>query len=152
MVSVSLLFAFHHSSLRRNTHDNSVLSMTAADEKAFKVKYSLAVRKAKYAELVRRYPDQCLIVCETVHGDATIARLLIPRSQTMGQFKMALRKNMAIEPTHALVVFVRDCVPPNTVLIQDLVAKYRDEDGFLYMKCGTEHFFGTTSFAYVGAQ
>ncbi|KAH9586681.1 Autophagy protein Atg8 ubiquitin-like [Trypanosoma melophagium] len=89
----------------------------------------------------------CLpVVCEKVNdsdiGDLDKGKFLVPSDLTVGQFAMVLRKRVQLSAEEAIFLFVGGAVPPVTAQMSDLYAKYKDEDGFLYIKYSGEATFG----------
>ena len=112
----------------------------------FKAAHTFEYRKGKADKVRERYPDRIPVICEKMENyyitDLDMNKFLIPSRLTFGQFVLVVRKRLMLEPEKALFLFIGHAIPPNATQMSDLYAKYKDEDGFLYVKCADESIFG----------
>lgn len=74
-------------------------------------------------------------------------QFLIPKDMTGGEFMYILRKHIqGLKPEQGLYLFVGDTKTlfPNSQLMSEIYAKYRDADDFLYVVYDYENTFGST--------
>ena len=113
----------------------------------YKAENSLSYRTAEAAKVRERHPDRLPIICEKVQGssisDLSKNKFLAPADLTVGQFMLVLRKRVELEPEQAVFLFIGDVIPANTAHINELYAKHKDEDGFLYLTYSGENSFGS---------
>ena len=69
-------------------------------------------------------------------------RLLVPADITVAQLTYLLRRRMGLSPEEALFIFSGSSVLSSNTLISAVYEKYRDPDGFLYVKYSGENTFG----------
>lgn len=112
----------------------------------FKEGKTLEERKDMYTKITEKYSDRVPIICEPYKEEdeklSISTKYITPGDITVGQFLYIIRKRITLEPSQALYLFVNNTLPASTALIKELYAKYKDEDGFLYIKCSTEDTFG----------
>ncbi len=69
-------------------------------------------------------------------------KFLVPSDITVGKFVYEIRKHMKLSPEKAIFLFVNNVLPPTAELMSHIYAKYKDEDGFLYITYSGENTFG----------
>lgn len=132
--------------------------------RTYKEQVPYSVRSVKSAALRKKNPDRIPVVLEPAHltqwpsviSETTqdvdfdyqmitldYSKLLLPGSFTVGQALIEVKKERKIRPDEAIWLYVNEKhLAPSTMRIRDLDAKYRDEDGFLYLCYGVESVFG----------
>jgi len=73
----------------------------------------------------------------------TDRRFLAPRDLTVGQFIHILSDRLHLSPGRALFVFIGDTLPQTASLMGSVFEKYKDDDGFLYVRYSSEKTFGS---------
>nr|3H9D_A Chain A, Microtubule-associated protein 1A/1B, light chain 3, putative [Trypanosoma brucei]3H9D_B Chain B, Microtubule-associated protein 1A/1B, light chain 3, putative [Trypanosoma brucei] len=119
--------------------------MSKKDSK-YKMSHTFESRQSDAAKVRERHPDRLPIICEKVYnsdiGELDRCKFLVPSDLTVGQFVSVLRKRVQLEAESALFVYTNDTVLPSSAQMADIYSKYKDEDGFLYMKYSGEATFG----------
>ena len=113
----------------------------------FKMMHTFEKRKAESTRLREQYPLQYPIIVEKADTIAlqTISKkkFLLPGDLTIGQFVYHIRKQIKLEPTQSLFLFIDNSVIPYTIAtIGEIYDKYVDSDGFLYMIYSTQETYG----------
>ncbi|AAZ12654.1 microtubule-associated protein 1A/1B, light chain 3, putative [Trypanosoma brucei brucei TREU927] len=112
----------------------------------FKDSHSLVKRLNESAKVRKSHPNHFPVICEKVYnsdiGELDRCKFLVPSDLTVGQFVSVLRKRVQLEAESALFVYTNDTVLPSSAQMADIYSKYKDEDGFLYMKYSGEAAFG----------
>lgn len=115
----------------------------------YKTQHDLDYRKQEAQKVRDRHPDRLPVICEKVETssitDLDKSKFLVPADLTVGQFVLVVRKRVMLEAEKAIFLFIGDTVPANTTPMQDLYQKFKDEDGFLYVKYSGENTFGSTA-------
>ena len=70
------------------------------------------------------------------------AKFLVPRSITLGMFSYVIRKHMTLPPEKAMFLFVNNTLETSGVLMTELYARYKSEDGALRIVYTSESTFG----------
>ena len=70
------------------------------------------------------------------------AKFLVPRSITLGMFSYVIRKHMTLPPEKAMFLFVNNTLETSGVLMSELYARYKSEDGALRIVYTSESTFG----------
>jgi GABA(A) receptor-associated protein len=93
-----------------------------------------------------KYPERIPVICEKKTGgntpDIDKNKYLVPNDLTIGQFLFVLRKHIKLMSTEALYLFVNGSIPPTSELIQNVYARNKDPDGFVYFVYACENTFG----------
>ena len=117
----------------------------------YKQDHPLAQRQEEASKVRARHPDRLPVICEKVDGsviqDLDKNKFLVPADLTVGQFVLVVRKRVLLEPEKAIFLFIGDSVPPTSAHMSDLYNKFKDEDGFLYVKYAGENTFGAAASA-----
>lgn len=70
------------------------------------------------------------------------SKFLVPRSITLGMFSYVVRKHMTLPPEKALFLFVNNSLETSSILMSELYARYRSDDGALRLIYTSESTFG----------
>jgi GABA(A) receptor-associated protein len=112
----------------------------------YKQTHTFEYRKSQADRIRERHPDRLPVICEKVESsdiaDLEFNKLLIPSDASVGLLVRIVRKGVMVGPEKAVFLFLGNSVPANSVPMSVLYAKYKDEDGFLYMKYSGENTFG----------
>ncbi len=113
----------------------------------YKLAHSQEYRKNEADKVRERHPDRLPVICEKVDGsqiqDLDKNKFLVPADLTVGQFVLVVRKRVMLEPEKAIFLFIGDSVPPTSAHMSDLYNRFKDDDGFLYVKYAGENTFGS---------
>lgn len=113
----------------------------------FQSKYSFDQRKSESSRIIEKYPDKIPIICEKYEKDKSSYNIdknkfLAGGDLTMGQFIYVIRKRIKMKPSEGLYLFIDNTLIPNSDLLSNIYKKFKDDDGFLYMKFSLENTFG----------
>lgn len=114
----------------------------------FQSKYTLDQRKQESQRILEKYPDKIPIICQKYDKDKSDYKLpknkfLAAQDMTMGQFAFIIRKNIKMKQSEALFMFVGNVLILNTLTLQEVYQKNKNEDGFLYIHFSLENTFGS---------
>lgn len=116
-------------------------------QKPFKEEHSLDKRREVADRIRAKYPDRIPVIVEKAPKsdapDIDKKKFLVPADITVGKFVYEIRKHMKLSPEKAIFLFVNNVLPPTAELMSHIYAKYKDEDGFLYITYSGENTFGT---------
>ena len=112
----------------------------------FKDQHSFEERKAESERIRAKYPDRIPVICEkadkTNVADIDKKKYLVPKDLTVGQFVYVIRKRIKLSPEKAIFIFINNVLPPTAMLMSEVYADKKDEDGFLYITYSGENTFG----------
>ena len=113
----------------------------------FKQSHSLAERRRESNRIFEKFPGRIPIIVERASKTTSVPLLdknkfLVPGDLTLGQFSFVIRKRMTLSPDQSLFLFVANILPTTGDLMRELYGRYREEDGFLYIKYCGESTFG----------
>ena len=111
----------------------------------FKQKYTFDQRKYESTKVMKTHILNIPIIVEPENDkilriDKT--KFLVPKDLVFSQFMFVIRKRLKINSTQSIFMFINNSLPPHSETIQTLYEKYRDNDGFLYLKYSFENTFG----------
>lgn len=96
--------------------------------------------------ILEKYPDRVPVYVNKKEGsnveDITKHKYLVPKDMTMGSFIYVLRKNINLNSSQALFVFVDNLIVSNTEMMGEIYNKYTNEDKFLHVVYSSESTFG----------
>lgn len=114
---------------------------------SFKDQFTFEERKTEAQKVCEKYPDRSPVIVERVSRtdlpELDNKKFLVPRDLTVGQFIHILSDRLHLKPGRALFVFIGDTLPQTASLIGTVFEKYKDEDGFLYVRYSSEKTFGS---------
>ena len=112
----------------------------------FVEKYDLETRKAESQRVIGKYNDRIPLICEKAkHSDVPEIdkhKYLVPRDLTVGQFIYVIRKRINIKADKAVYFFINNTLLPTASMMGPVYERYKDKDGFLYIKYSSESTFG----------
>lgn len=113
----------------------------------FKMTYSFDKRKEESSKLLIKYNNKYPIILEKADTSllpiSNKKKYLLPSNLTIGQFILIIRKQIKLESSNAIFLFVDNNIIPQTIeTIEKLYSKYADKDGFLYITYCSENTFG----------
>lgn len=119
------------------------------DEFEYNEKFTFEQRKSEADMQLRKFPDKIPIVIQQSKTSKIIIpkdfkfKFVFPQEQTFGTFVFEIRKRIMIPPEKALFMFFcNNQIPASTIVMKDLYAKHKDEDGFLKLYFSEENVFG----------
>ena len=111
---------------------------------AEEVKFS--VRREESRRILQKYPDRIPVICERGHGNSIAEigkrKFLVPKDLTIGQFVHLIRRRLNMRADEAMFVFVNQSLPRIHSSMEEVYARHRNEDGFLYIRYSGENAFG----------
>ena len=113
----------------------------------FKDRNEFTDREAEATRVREKYPNRYPLIVEKAIGTNIIenidkTKFLVPGDLTMGQMIYVIRKRIKLSSEKALFIFIDDVMPTTGENISSIYNKYKDEDGFLYIKYSGENTFG----------
>lgn len=99
------------------------------------------------ANIMERYPDRIPVICESKDpGKVSLdkKKFLCPRDYKMGHFVLTLRKRLQqnVKASEAIYVFSKNATLPNSLTMEEIYERHKDEDGLLYFVFDKENTFG----------
>ena len=96
-------------------------------------------------DLIHKYPDRipvCVEVGEGLYLDRS--KYLVPRSMTVGEFSIVIRKRMnKLQPYEAIFLFVSGSIlPPTSSTFDSLHSSHCENSMLLHLKYTKENTFG----------
>ena len=112
----------------------------------FKSKHTIEKRKIESDRIMEKYPDRVPIILERANDsivEINKTKYLVPNDLTVGQFVYVIRNKLKLTPEIGIFMFFKNGIMVNcSSTISDCYIKYKDEDGFLYIKYSGENTFG----------
>jgi GABA(A) receptor-associated protein len=109
-------------------------------------KKSFTERYNESQRIQLKYPDRIPVIIERDKNSNAPpllkSKYLVPKEITISQLIYAIRRQIKLDPQHALYFFIKDTLPCTSELIQTMYNKYKEEDGFLYIMYTLENTFG----------
>tara|TARA_B100001057_G_scaffold464841_2_gene520380 strand:- start:293 stop:646 length:354 start_codon:yes stop_codon:yes gene_type:complete len=108
---------------------------------------TLEQRLSESRQILLKYPDRvCIYVekaktCKLV-SDLKKKKYLVPSKITMAEFIFVIRSKINISKETALFFHINNKSVSTNSLMCELNDKYKDQDGFLYIKYSGENCFG----------
>jgi GABA(A) receptor-associated protein len=123
--------------------------MSPFSNKRFIDKFTFFERTSESSKIMKKYTDRIPVICEKNIRDTSIPdidkhKYLVPHDLTVGQFIYVVRKRIRLPANSALFLFVGDhnTLLPNNLYMDEIYARYRNLDGFLYIMYSKENVFG----------
>jgi len=94
--------------------------------------------------LLVRYPDRVPVSVDTV-GTTYLdkSKYLVPRTMTIGEFTIVIRKRINVKSYEAVFLFVdNNTLPSNSMTFDEIYRQHAANDQLLYLTYGKEHTFG----------
>ena len=120
------------------------------DKRPFKDRFTFDERMTEANRVINKHPDKLPIICEKNKNSKLICneetsvkiKFLVSKDITCAQFIYILRRQFSLPAEKAIFLFVQQIIPTCSETIQDLYAKYKSEDNFLYITYSDENVFG----------
>ena len=93
--------------------------------------------------LLVRYPDRVPVSVDTV-GNTYLDKnkYLVPRTMTVGEFNIVIRKRINVKSYEAVFLFCKNTLPSNSMTFDEIYRQHAANDQLLYLTYGKEHTFG----------
>ena len=99
---------------------------------------------ARARELAIKYPDRVPVHVRAVNGELQ-NKYLIPKDMVLSSFMVILRKKINVKAHEAIFVYIKNVLPPNTMMFGELYKQFHDDkDGMIHMTWSRENTFGAT--------
>ena len=112
----------------------------------FKNKFGLEDRKVESERIMNKYPDKIPCILERSGNNIPLInkkKYLVPKDLTIGQYIFVIRKRLKLDSSTGIYLFFKGGILVNcSELMSSCYEKYKDEDGFLYIRYSGENTFG----------
>eukprot|EP01115_Flamella_aegyptia_P012996 TRINITY_DN66904_c0_g1_i1.p1 TRINITY_DN66904_c0_g1~~TRINITY_DN66904_c0_g1_i1.p1 ORF type:complete len:117 (-),score=30.33 TRINITY_DN66904_c0_g1_i1:106-456(-) len=112
----------------------------------FKEEHPLEQRMEVANKILSKYPDRIPVIVEKAPKsdvpEIDKKKYLVPNDITVGKFIYEIKKHMKLSAEKAIFLFVKNTLPQNAALMNQIYERYKDEDGFLYITYSGENTFG----------
>jgi len=111
----------------------------------YKQKKSFNKRKKDSEEIISKYPQRIPVIVEPFGDNVPEidrSKYLVPDDLSMINFIYVIRKRLKLSSEVSIYLFVNDKIIPGMDYVSTIYEKYKDEDGFLYIKYSGEPTFG----------
>ena len=108
---------------------------------------TLEERIEESKKVYNKYPDKvCAYIersetCKTIN-EIDKNKFLVPKDLNVAQLIHIIRKRLVIAPESALFFFVNNTIISGNMSMDEINNKYKNSDGFLYIKYSAENCFG----------
>ena len=104
-------------------------------------------RLKESTQILIKHPDRVCVFLERQHNSLTLPiidnnKFLVPDSLTIAQFIYIVRKRIKVSAQQGLFFYVNNSLISGSQTILEISNKYKDVDGFLYVKYTSENCFG----------
>jgi GABA(A) receptor-associated protein len=104
-------------------------------------------RLADSTKIVTKHPNRVCVYIKKSDTALTIPNIdknkfLVPDDITVAQFVYIIRKRIRISSTQALFFYVNNSLVSGNTTMNELNRKYKNDDGFVYIKYTGENCFG----------
>ena len=108
---------------------------------------SLEQRLSESKKILLKYPDRICIYVEKAKTSKLLCDLkkkkyLVPSKITMAEFIFVIRSKINVSKETALFFHINNKIISSNSIMRELNDKYKDQDGFLYIKYSDENCFG----------
>lgn len=113
----------------------------------FKLQHTLDIRCEHYKKITEKYPDRIPIIMEKSELCKNLENLKNPqllanKNAPICDIIRYIRNNLKVTPTQSIYVMIGNYGPGLGETIEEIHAKYKDRDGFLYIVYLTQNTFG----------
>ena len=109
-------------------------------------KYTLEERICESTKVKLSHPTHiCAIIEKSKNSlikEIDKKKFLIPKTLKFVDLIYIIRKKINLAPSDAIFMFVDNTIPSSNDNIETIYNRYKNEDGFLYIKYDTESTFG----------
>ena len=118
----------------------------------FKKENSFDKRVELSKRLLQQHPNRVPIIVESISKKLSLNKdkYLVPGDSTIGSFLGEIRKNAIINSQEAIFLFggkSGNILMPATNTMDQIYERYKDDDGFLYIRVAIENTFGIVYYA-----
>lgn len=120
--------------------------MSAAIHKTKSADYT--IQSADLERLLSRHPHSIPVyISKASNANHTVPdirknKFLIPYEYTIANVMYLIRKSTAIRPDQAIFLFIKNDMPPQSMMLQQAYDKYKSPDGLLRITYALENTFG----------
>ena len=113
------------------------------DEYSFKLENDEDSRKIISEKMIQSFPNHIPIIFQAVSKGAKSSKILINDTMRVYHLMIKIRLSMKLTNTESVFLFI-----DNKILLQsdwilsNVYSKYKESDGFLYIKCSLHDAFG----------
>ena len=111
----------------------------------YKQKNSFVQRKKDSEAIMAKYPQRIPVIVEPFGDNVPEidrTKYLVPDDLSLINFIYIIRKRLKIASEVSIYLFVNNKILPGMDYVSTIYDKYKDEDGFLYVKYSGEPTFG----------
>jgi len=111
----------------------------------YKQRISFNKRKKDSEAIIAKYPQRIPVIVEPFGDNVPEidrSKYLVPDDLSMVNFIYVIRRRLKISSEVSIYLFVNDKIIPGMDYVSTIYEKYKDEDGFLYVKYSGEPTFG----------
>ena len=98
-----------------------------------------------YDDLKKKYPNKIPIIVNKADNcdflNLTKNKFLVFDTMNLGEFQLIIRKNLNLDPSKSLILFINKCLFPNSELLSTIQDKHFTND-FLKIIYTSENTFG----------
>lgn len=114
---------------------------------SFRSAHSFETRSAEARRIQEKFPGRVPVIVERAATTKSVPlidkqKFLVPGDMTLGQFIYVIRTRMRLGSEQALFCFIRNSLPTASLLMKELYASYKEDDGFVYATYCGENTFG----------
>jgi GABA(A) receptor-associated protein len=112
----------------------------------FSSDHSFDERRYESERIREKYPERVPVIVEKIAEsidapDLAKSKFLVPKDLTMGQLIYVVRKRLKLPSEKAMFLYINNQMVRVSSTISELDCE-SSEDGFLYVRYGTENVFG----------
>ena len=129
----------------KKINKNMNMNKKSSESLYYKNQYPFEKRKEDSDRILAKYPNRIPVIVEKFGievPDIDRKKYLVPDDLTMSNFMYVIRKRLKLKAEKALYLFVNNKILAGMENIGTVYDKYKDEDGFLYIKYSGESTFG----------
>ena len=105
-------------------------------------KQSLEKRVQASDKITLKYPERVPVIVDCKGLSIDKNKFIVPNDLTMGQFAFVIKKRIKMNPNETIFLLCNNKLINNTNTINNIYAKNKDYDGFLYIFVTLENTFG----------
>ena len=112
----------------------------------YKNTIALEDRQKEANTMLERFSDRVPVIVEARNERAPPIdkrKFMSPRDLNFSQLMYVIRKRLSMRPEQALFFFINNTMVIPNMIVGEAYEKYKDDDGFLYMKYDLENTFGS---------